>query len=181
MAQQRELETQRQSLTAKYRDWDSYADVRESDNIAFKDLIQRDPCICDHCFTLRYEELSHEWSQGELGWMKFNIWTPIADRSTEIPADDGRGTRLACQNCGHRSTKHRPLTKDNVRDVAENLSQTLNEKDIEHDEQVLFHTVERRNVSANQGRQDSHVFAPAVRAAIESEYGDGRPDAEQYK
>lgn len=180
MAQQRKIETERESLTAKYRDWDGCVDT-QTDDTPFKDLIQRDPCVCDHCFTLRYEELSHEWSQGELGWMEFRMWVPIAGRSTEIPSDDGHGTRLACQACGHRTTKHRPLPKHKVNEMADNLSQTLTEKGIDHDNDVLRHTIERRNVSANQGRQDSDVFAPAVKAAIEAEYGPGRPNAEQYK
>lgn len=182
MPQIRDLETQREALSSKYRDWDAYEDIADTDDATpFKDLLQRDPCVCDHCFQLRYEEIAHEWSQGELGWMKYNNWVTIPNRSTRIPDDDGHGTRLACANCGHRTTKRRPLSKSEVRDVAQNISQTLDEKNIDHDPEVLFHTVERRNTSANQGKQDSHVFAPAVRAAIEAAYQETRSAAAPYQ
>lgn len=169
MPQVRDYETERQSLTAKYRDWDAYDTGDDSSSDApepFKDIIQRDPCVCDHCFTRRYDEEAHEWSQGELGWMEFNNWVAVPERSEPIPADEGSGTRLTCAECGHKSTKHRPLSKDDVADFTKNLITTLDEKGIEFDADVLRHEVTRRNVSKNQCRQDSHVFTPAVRYAI---------------
>lgn len=168
MPQVRDLETDRQSLTSKYRNWDEYevTDDETDDFSPFKDLIQRDPCVCDHCFTRRYDEEAHEWSQGELGWMTFNLWIAVPERSDPIPADDGRGTRLTCSECGHNTTKHRPIPKDEIGDITDNLIQTLEEKGVEHNADVLRHEVQRRNNSANQMRQDSHCFAPAVACAI---------------
>jgi hypothetical protein len=110
--------------------------------------------------------------------MRFNIWLPIDGRNVEIPADDGCGTRLGCEACGHRFSKTRPLSKPKVRTAAANIADTLSEKNIEFDRTVLLHTIERRNTSHNQGKQDSHVFAPAVRAAIEAAAG-GRDAAQQ--
>lgn len=158
----------------KYRNWDQYKQQRDQLD-PFKDLLQRDPRVCDHCFILRYEELSLEWWRGTFGWLPYSRFVPIhpEERHEEFaPQDMTDGPRLACGNCGNRHTKQRPLCKEDVRSVAENISRTLTEKGIDHDEGVLMHTVERRNVSRNQGRQDSHVLSPAVLAAIESAHED---------
>lgn len=171
MPQVRNNETERERLTAKYRGgWEA----NDADPNAFKELIQQDPCVCDNCFLLRYEEESFEWSQGELGWMEYNRWHAIPDRSTEVPAD-GTGTRLACANCGHRNSKRRPLPKHRIREVIANLSLTLDAKGIDHDPLVLASEVEERNTSDVQGKQDSDVFAPAVEAAITTIQTEGRP------
>lgn len=159
---------------SKYRNWDEYNQRRKKLD-PFKDLLQRDPRVCDNCFILRYEEVSMEWWRGTFGWMPFNRFIPIApDERHESfqPERITTGMRLTCGECGHRDTKKRPLPKHEVRSVAQNISQTLDEKGIDHDGRLLLHSVERRNVSANQGRQDSHVFAPSVRAAIEAEHED---------
>lgn len=170
----RQASDTQQSRESKYRNWQQY-ERRQGKLDPFKDLLQRDPRVCDNCFVLRYEEVSLEWWRGdpELGWMPFEQFVPIApdERHQEFaPQKTTAGMRLACGKCGHRTTKDRPLCKEDVWMVANHITQTLSEKDIDHDERLLLHTVERRNTSANQGRQDSHVFAPSVVAAIEAEH-----------
>lgn len=151
---------------ARYRNWDSGTEPDEGTE-AFRDLIQRDPTVCDNCFLNRYETVTHEWWRGSFGWMDYSRWIPRANTAIEVPADTtAQGTRLACANCGHRNSKHRPIPKHKIPDRAENLSQTLDLKEITHCRQTLFAEVDERNTCENQGRQDSHVFAPAVRIAI---------------
>jgi 23S rRNA A2030 N6-methylase RlmJ len=63
--------------------------------------------------------------------------------------------------------KFRPVPKDRVRDYAENISQVLDAKEISHDFDTLLDEVEKLNNSENQGKQDSHVFAPAIKSALD--------------
>lgn len=165
----RETETPQDERDAKYRNWDAYDyDPDSKDEVTpFKDLIQRDPTVCDHCFMLRYVEVSHEWWRGSFGWLPHDQFLPIPDRNIEIPAEAvARGMRLTCSNCGHRKTKHRPIPADAILDLTENISDTLDSKGFEHDRDVLFSKVQELNTSENQGKQDTHVFAPAVMAAL---------------
>jgi len=155
-----------------YRSWEQY-DSSDSDDgfgldSAFKDLIQRDPTVCDNCFLKKYTRVTHEWWRGSLGWMDYERWVPFPERVEEIPAEGTQGTRLTCGNCGHRSTKHRPVPKEDIVEHAENISDTLRRKHISHDRELLISEVLQRNTSDNQGKQDSDVFAPAVKRAIEA-------------
>lgn len=170
----RKTEQSLHASESKYRNWEQYTNRRQTLD-PFKDLLQRDPRVCDNCFILRYEEINLEWWRGTFGWLPYKRMVPIApaDRHERFhPERVTTGTRLTCGKCGHRDTKKRPLPKDDVHTYATHISNTLSEKGIEHDQRLLEHSVQRRNVSANQGRQDSHVFAPAVRAAIEAEHED---------
>lgn len=165
----RDSDTPQDARDQKYRNWDAYPESeRESD--PFKDLIQKDPVVCDNCFTVRFEAETHEWWRGSFGWIDYERWHPIPDRSEEVPADSTtQGTKLACANCGCRKMKQRPVPKYLVQEYANNISETLDFKEIEHDRQRLLAEVEERNTSENQGRQDSHVFSPAVKAAIRAD------------
>ena len=99
--------------------------------------------------------------------MDFERWVPYPDRVTDVPADEpSEGTTLACSNCGMTRGKERPVPKEDVQDIACNISETLDMKEIEHCQDTLLNEVQDRNDSDNQGRQDSHVFAPAVETAI---------------
>lgn len=166
MPHTRDSSTPQDARDQFYRNWDAYQE--ESDEPSpFKDLIQRDPVICDNCFIVRYETVTHEWWRGSFGWSDYNRWEPIPGRSSPVPADTpAQGTRLACSNCGHRKTKQRPVPKHLIHEYAKHISATLDFKEIEHDREVLIAEVENRNTSDNQGRQDSCVFSPAVADAI---------------
>lgn len=160
----RETESPQDERNAKYRNYEFDTDTTPT---PFKDLIQRDPTICDHCFTTRYTELSREWWRGSFGWLPHSQFLPLPDRNVEIPAESvSKGMRLTCSNCGHRKTKHRPVPKTRVQQFAENISASLDRKGIVHDRGVLVSAVSELNTSANQGKQDSHVFAPAVDEAL---------------
>lgn len=163
MPQTRPLETEREQSIAKYRNWDDI----EPRSYAFRDLIQRDPVVCDNCFLRRYETVTREWWRGSFGWMQYNRWDPIPGTHVEVPANTmAQGTRLACSNCGHRKTKDRPIPKHLIDEYTDNISDTLDFKEIAHSRDRLFVEVHDRNTCENQGRQDSHVFAPAVKDAI---------------
>jgi hypothetical protein len=175
----RDVSTTREELTAKYRNWDVDTETDESDDATepFKDIIQRDPCVCDHCFTLRYNEIAHEWWRGDFGWMEYNNWIPIPGRSEAVPGDEpSKGTRLACSECGHRRGKHRPISREKLHAYAHNISETLTEKGIDHNKRVLLETVRELDVSENQGKPDSDIYQPAVRRAVRSVYAE-RPAA----
>lgn len=165
MPQVRDSPSESEQRTARYRNWD-----KESESVntvsPFQDLIQRDPTICDHCFQTRYERDRHEWLCGDLGWLEFSQWLPLFGRNVEIPGETG--TRLACQNCGRRKTKDRPLSAKRVEQYAQNIIESLELKDIKFDTGVFLYEVHQRNTSENQGKQDSHVFAPAVKKAMQA-------------
>lgn len=168
MVNTRERTPESEKRAERYRNWDAYNRQDHGDENPFKDLIQRDPVVCDHCFLMKYTRVTHQWWRGSFGWSDFEQWIPFPDAVEEIPADGTTGgVRLTCGNCGHRTTKQRPVAKERTIEFAENISDTLDLKEIPHNRRVLLHEVRRRNTSENQGKQDSHVFAPAVEAAIE--------------
>lgn len=156
----------------RYRNWPEYQDSDDEDEDfdlqdAFKDLIQRDPTVCDNCFSMKYTRISHQWWRGSFGWLDYERWLPLPGAVTDVPADEtAQGTKLACSECGHRTGKSRPIPKADIVGCAKNISETLDAKEVEHDYRVLIHEVERRNTSENQGKQDSHVFGPAVEKAL---------------
>lgn len=170
MPQTRDSHTEQDSRDDRYRGWDQYEEYRDNEDElseAFRDLIQRDPTVCDNCFLKRFTRVTHEWWRGSFGWLDYERWVPFPENVEEMPADDpSHGTTLTCGNCGHKRTKNRPVPKHLIEDHAENISETLDAKEIAHDRDVLMHEVRRRNNSENQGRQDSHVFSPAVKLAI---------------
>lgn len=170
MALLRTAETRADAQPAKYRSHSSCSSGgRSSDNGPYVDLIQRDPAVCDTCFQLRYDILTAEYWRRSLGWSDYEHWVPRGDANVPVPGDAPTdGTRYACDHCGTRRNKDRPLPTDEIEECALHLSETLSVKKIPHDRDVLLNEVRDRNTSANQCRQDSHVFAPAVKAAIDA-------------
>lgn len=167
MPHTRHSSTSQDARDQKYRNWEAYDKDEDDEPEPFKDLIQKDAVVCDNCFVVIYEVESHEWWRGSFGWEDYNRWIPIPGRSTEVPADTAaQGTRLACSNCGNRKSKQRPIPGHLIQEYAENISATLDFKQIEHDRAVFLSEVEALNTSENQGKQDSDVFAPAVKRAI---------------
>lgn len=161
------------SREAKYRNWSPTADAQDDGaapdpSNAYQDIIQRDPTVCDTCFLVRYDITAVEWWRGTFGWSEYVKWDAHPDTNTPIPAAEAsEGMRLACEGCGARTgTKLRPIPSDRIEQYTRHLSDALAGKQIRHDTDVLLTEVRERNTSENQMRQDSHVFAPAVAAAI---------------
>ena len=170
MANTRITPTEHQERTAKYRhDVDDYIHDEDDDPDPYVDLIQRDPVVCDTCFLLRYDVVSCDFFCGELRWLSYEKWEGRPDANEHIPrGTSAQGMMLVCKNCGH-GEKMRPIPKHLVDEYAENLSATLRCKGIDHDPDVLLSEVLRRNdQSENQGRQDTEVFQPAVKLAIDA-------------
>lgn len=169
MTQLRDRDTAQQKREARYRNWEDVADEDDVDEPdAYTDLIQRDPVVCDTCFLYRYDVFACEWYRGDLGWMDYEKWDAIPERSEPVPRDEpSQGMQLVCKNCGTSGEKRRPIPAHLIDEYAANLSSTLRSKGISHDRDVLLSTVLRRNDDSElQGKQDSHVFGPAVEAAI---------------
>ena len=183
-AHKRSAPTRSDALSDAYRQW--LADELDDDDVAeelrlgddetpdpFVDLIQRDPVVCDSCFLLRYDVVSCEWYRGSFGWLDYERWVARPGRSEEVPHElAARGTSLVCKNCGVTGDlKHRPIPAHVIDEVVDNLSSTLRSKGIDHDADVLHARVAEYNTSDHQGKQDTHVFAPAVEAAIRAVQG----------
>lgn len=169
MPHTRDSRTKQDSRDERYRGWDQYDNQRGDSELshAFRDLIQRDPTVCDNCFAKLFTRVTHEWWRGSFGWLDYERWVPFPEHVDELPAEKtSQGTTLTCDNCGHKNSKTRPVPKHLIEEYAENISETLDQKEIEHHRDVLLMEVQARNTSENQGRQDSHVFSPAVREAV---------------
>ena len=160
--------TKSQEQVAKYRhDIDDYQHGEDDDPDPYVDLVQQDPVVCDTCFLLRYDVVSCDIWRKTWGWTKYERWESRPDASVRIPRGTAaQGTQLVCKNCGTAGEKTRPIPKHLISEYAENMSATLRTKGISHDPSVLLSEILRRNTSENQGRQDSHVFSPAVKRAI---------------
>lgn len=172
MTQFRDNPTDAQEHTAHYRNWDGIPDEAVDDDNddpdPYVDLIQRDPVVCDTCFLFRYDVISCDWWRGTFGWSKFEHWKAVPGRSEEIPGGTAsQGVRLVCKNCGTKNEKRRPIPSHLIDEYADNLSSTLRSKGIDHNPDVLRNQVQILNTSDNQGKQDTHVFAPAVRRSIQ--------------
>lgn len=181
MPQFRDHETESDRQQARYRNWDTESTPDDGYD-PYTDLIQKDPVVCDTCFLFRYDVLTCDWWRGSFGWSEYQKWTPIHGRSEDIPAGPAaHGTKLVCKNCGtDTGTQERPIPKKYVDEYAENLSNTLTAKGINHDQQLLLDEVAQRNdSSANQYRQDTHVFSPAVQEAIRRVQGTSSNTAPQ--
>lgn len=135
----------------------------------FADHVQTDSTVCNNCFRLVATEQTGRHSIGELGWFIIRYRNAIDE--TTVPAAPVRvtkGTVRAC-DCGEYRTHHkrRPLDKDRAMRYAENLSVTLRLKRIPHDPEVLLSDVNARiSEPDTSGREDGHVFAPAVARSV---------------
>ena len=127
----------------------------------FKNLIQRDPSVCNHCFSEKYDSFVHEYWTGDT-WMmrKDRQW---ADESGNLPAEPaGEGTRPTCA-CGSRYEHYRPISVSDAIEFAHNLSNSLRMRGVDHDKNTLIdavHDLARR--PENQHRQDEGVFQAAI-------------------
>lgn len=190
MAQLRDTETAREQRTARYRNWSPDADTPTvltddaSDDDgpdpadAYTDVVQKDRAVCDTCFAYRYDVTAVEWWRGTFGWSDYVTWDARRDHAVPVPADDtpAQGMRLACGTCGTRGgMKHRPVPGAKVPDYVAHLSDTLALKGVAHAPSVLHYTVRHLNTSEHQCKQDTHVFGPAVAAAIRAVQYDPAP------
>lgn len=169
MVHSRIRETDTDRRVARYRAWES-DDLEDEEydlSDAYTELIQQDPVVCDNCFLTKYDRVAREWWRGSFGWLDYERWVPKGSNVDSVPGDEpSDGTRLVCGNCGYVGMKERPVPKHEMEEYLDNLIETLHLKEIEFEPAVLRTYAHQHNTSDNQGRQDSHVFAPAVQTAI---------------
>lgn len=142
----------------------------ESDD-TFKDVIQRDPCVCNNCFTDRFDVEAVEWWCGSLGWLDWERFWPIAGRNdpdpNRNPSVRGGGEPVHCANCGFGGVRNRPLSMHQATEYAANLSRALDTRDVDHDTEVLLREVRRRKRDPDAQGKDDAIFAPAVTRACQ--------------
>lgn len=136
--------------------------------LAFTDLIQRDPTVCSNCFTITHDDVAYNRYSGIYGWHTIEYWYPRPTRT--IPAHHDRmtyGLTTACK-CGEISYgKRRPLTYKLACEYGENILDTLGEKHIPVNPDEFRSVLrDQKREPHTQGREDTHVFAPAVEAGI---------------
>jgi hypothetical protein len=147
---------------------DAHADHEYTAASAFVDLLQRDRSVCNNCFRRQYDVAVTERLTREHGWVTAQFWTPRPAQTQPAHADrQTRGLTSAC-DCGVIGhAKRRPLPTPLAVEFAEHIADTLADKRVPHDRETLLAEVrERKADPAVQGREDTDVFAPAVRAAI---------------
>lgn len=147
--------------------------ARANDEL-FKNLIQRDPDICNNCFRLVAvtEERNYYVTtfNGDL-WLK-EVDRPdrrwVHEGNTDHQAGDTLtdGTVRCCE-CGVPSDTIRPVSKDHAMEHVERICDRLEEKDIEFDREQLVDIADGLLSKPEwQGRQDD-AFAKAVEVAHE--------------
>lgn len=135
---------------------------------AFVDLLQNDNEVCDNCFSRTHDFAERERWSGVHGWMHETSMVPRPHRVLSMPKRRVTGgTSNRCE-CGHvDGTKQRPLPNELVEQYTENIIASLREKGIRFNADRLRDVVEhQQSKSDTQGREDSHVFQPAVAQAI---------------
>lgn len=164
------------SLSA-YRSWDEYrpelskekgASGRTPDSL-FKDAIQRDPSLCNSCFTERAWYVSLQWKCGEQGWKPYKRRYYIAGKNDPDPNQDLRhdGGPICCAECGMASGQDRPLSYRQATAHAGRISEALSNRGIDHDRRTLLAvTVDRVRLEDTTGVEDAKVFPQAVSEAV---------------
>lgn len=135
----------------------------------FKDAIQRDPSLCNNCFSERFDYISIQWKCGSQGWMNYSRRYPVPGRNSPDPNRQLRsdGGPLCCAECGHHTGKDRALSHRVATAHAGRISDALARRGIEHDRRVLLaHTVERNKIPDSTGVEDVQVFPQAVSKAV---------------
>lgn len=135
---------------------------------AFKDILQRDPTVCNNCFSITHDAVAYDRWSGVHGWTTLEWWDARPDAT--IPAHHERmtyGMTSAC-TCGEITAgKRRPLSYSETLEYGENILGVLDEKDIDVDAFEFRRVLrERKSDPDLQGREDLGVFAPAVDAGI---------------
>ena len=137
---------------------------RERPSRIFKRYVQRDPTVCNNCFRRRYDLYV---AQGK--WQREReLWTPRPQNNRDVHNDvPAHGQSNGCE-CGYLDgSKQRPLPEPLAVEYARNIASVLREESIAFDADVLVEEVERRKAQPEaQGREDSHVFKPAVAEAV---------------
>ena len=144
------------------------SDGRSPDSL-FKDAIQRDPSLCNNCFSDRFDHIAVEWLCGEQGWQDWSRRYPIPGRNSPDPMQEQRhgGEPLCCAECGHHTGKDRPLSKREACAHAGRISDALMARGVEHDRKTLLAvTLDRIAIEDTTGVEDVQVFPYAVSEAV---------------
>lgn len=135
----------------------------------FKDAIQRDPSLCNSCFSERFEFVRVEWKCGDQGWLPWSRRYPIPGQNDPDPRRDLRhdGGPICCANCGHHTGVTRRLSYRTATAHAARISDALHRRGIEHDRKTLLAvTMDRIAIEDTTGKEDDEVFRPAVSEAV---------------
>ena len=164
------------SLSA-YRNWPEYRpELAKQDGVAgrapdslFKDAIQRDPSLCDSCFSERAYYVSMQWKCGDRGWQPYRRRYHIPGRNDPDPNRDLRsdGGPVCCAQCGMAWGQDRPLSHRQATAHAGRISDALARRGIDHDRKTLLAvTVDKIADPDTTGVEDATVFPDAVAAAV---------------
>lgn len=154
-----------------------YSRVRDPEETEFKQLIQRDPDICNNCFRLTH--VSEERNYGVDTYRDGNeskIWLKEVDlpnrkwpkhENTEFTlADDMTGGSYRGCECGAHHTTVRPVSKPVAMDHLERLLDRLEDKDFVVDRNLARHIAwQYFSDPDRQGKQDE-TFADIVEVVI---------------
>lgn len=147
---------------------DDGRDPSANPSVAFRDIVQRDPTICNNCFRRTHDTESTDRYSGIWGWYTIEYWTPVPHRTRHAyHRTMTYGTTTACE-CGEiEGGKRRPVPFPVACEYGEHLLTTLEEKNIGVDPDAFRATLrERKRDPDMQGREDDGVFAAAVEAGL---------------
>lgn len=144
---------------------------------AFKELIQQNPDVCANCFR-------RNWDRYEVNFYQpihkaDDRFYPLRDSIAPIVSDkrypteetqsayDEHGERVICK-CGVMSAfdKERPVSKRQLLDYVNHLTDTLEELDVDFDEDVLYDHVRARKADPKYQGRDDEIIGEAVERAI---------------
>lgn len=134
----------------------------------FREVIQRDPSLCNNCFSERFDYQELQWWCGEQGWQDWQRRYPIPKQNTPDPNRElRRGRPIFCSHCGHKSGKDRALSHEEATAHAARISDALTRRGIGHDRKTLLAmTVDMMREPDSTGVEDVAVFEPAVAEAV---------------
>lgn len=137
-------------------------------SLAFRDLLQKDPTVCQNCFQRTHDAVAFDRYSGVYGWHTIEYWYGRRDRTTPAHHDRmtyGLTSACTCGTIGYG--KRRPIDYKTACEYGENILQTLREKHVAVNPDRFRGEIRDRKRDPNaQGREDSHVFQPAVEAGI---------------
>lgn len=144
----------------------------------FKELVQRDPDICNNCFRQTHQTFERnlakrtyrDGNDTKIWWKQVDLppeTYTLFDETEYMAAEEASHGTFAVCKCGVPHTKIRPVSREKALRYAHRIADRLEEKEVDVNRSKLVEHVERELTRPEmQGKQDE-VFGAATRKAVQ--------------
>jgi len=134
----------------------------------FKEKLQNNNLVCSDCFSIRkcVYEVSDSWGNA--------VMKTVEGKNTERAKVESP-TAWACAECGpvdernNRSWREQPIKMGELRDLVDNISETLDEFGIEHDRMRIIRVSEKLKKTPGMSSKDEEILRHATNEGVDSD------------